>query len=472
MPLPLKRFMGSYLKALQEGNAAVFAGAGLSVPSGHLNWKQLLRGAAEDLSLDINRETDLLALAQYHENEFGRGRMNQVLLDEFCRQAEPNKNHRILAGLPIRSFWTTNYDTLIENALRSVGKSVDVKTSTENLALTVSGHDAVVYKMHGDASAPDRAVLTKNDYETYHNDRRLFMTALQSELASKTFLFIGFSFSDPNLDAVLSRMRSMLGSHVRPHYCLMRQEVRSEEQSDAEFAYAETKQKLKIRDLARYGIHVILVESYERITEVLEELQLLVRRNCVFVSGSAERYADWGEERFYEFGRSMGRALVEHGFRVATGYGLGVGDSVIRGVLQQVNRRKNATEKILHLGCLPDPNAAVAEWSQYRSDMLNMSGVAIFLFGNKIDPSGKPANATGMFEEFEIGHRQGVVPIPVGATRFAAEELWRKVMADFDTYVPNPSLKPYYEDLGVDSGLTDAELVETVMNIITTLASP
>ena len=54
-----------YVKAIQEGNAAVFAGAGLSRPSGFVDWKGLLRPLAEDIDLDVDKEKDLLSVAQF-----------------------------------------------------------------------------------------------------------------------------------------------------------------------------------------------------------------------------------------------------------------------------------------------------------------------------------------------------------------------------------------------------------------------
>ena len=50
--------------------------------------------------------------------------------------------------------------------------------------------------MHGDVERPTDAVLTKDDYERYDMKRPLFRTALQGDLISKTFLFVGFSFED------------------------------------------------------------------------------------------------------------------------------------------------------------------------------------------------------------------------------------------------------------------------------------
>lgn len=83
------------------------------------------------------------------------------MLDKFSRDAEITPNHRILARLPISTYWTTNYDKLVEKALEDAGKRPDVKYTDDQLALTVPHRDAVVYKMHGDISEPAKAVLIK-----------------------------------------------------------------------------------------------------------------------------------------------------------------------------------------------------------------------------------------------------------------------------------------------------------------------
>ena len=172
---PIDSFISVFVEALHNQNAAVFAGAGLSIPAGLVNWKELLRDIASDVGLDVNKENDLITVAQFHVNEHrGRHRINQALIDEFSTRAKITENHKVLAELPIKTYWTTNYDTLIEDSLRAGGKTPDVKITQENLATSVPRRDAVVYKMHGDVSQPDKAILTKDDYETYESTATSF----------------------------------------------------------------------------------------------------------------------------------------------------------------------------------------------------------------------------------------------------------------------------------------------------------
>src|SRR3546814_11051642 len=137
--------------------------------------------------------------------------------------------------------------------------------------------------MHGDVQWPQQAVIYKEQYEKYHVDRAPFITALSGDLVAKTFLFIGFSFTDPNLDYVLSRLHG--GSAKRNHYCFMREAQRTKDDDDELFNYKRRKQDLRIEDLKRFGIKTLLVDEYSDITKKLREIEAHSRKRTVFFSG-------------------------------------------------------------------------------------------------------------------------------------------------------------------------------------------
>jgi hypothetical protein len=475
----IREFIKTYTQAIEESNAAVFAGAGLSKPAGFVNWKELLRDIAQDIELDIDKETDLISIAQYHVNENGgnRGKINQVLIDEFTKDSIITENHKILSQLPINTYWTTNYDTLIEDALKGARKRIDVKITAKNLAFTKPNSDAVVYKMHGDISLPHEAVLTKDDYELYNTKRRLYTTALLGDLVSKTFMFIGFSFDDPNLESILGKIKILLGENQRQHYCFMKKVARDKFKKDEDLFYSEVKQQLKINDLKRFGIKVILVDDYSDITEILRIIWNSFRRKNIFISGSASFYGDWGEQRVFEFATELSKRIIRNDNNIVSGFGLGVGSCIISGALEETyttNSNMNTEERIKArpfpqntTGNIPLPEL----WTKYRTEMIKNVGISIFIFGNKIDiNTNKVVDANGMVEEFELSVSEGIVPIPVGATGFASKKLWIQVMNKFDTYIPDQSLKPLYKFIG-DESRTNIELIEKVIEIINNLVS-
>ena len=151
MMVSISEFQRKYARAIRAGYAAVFAGAGLSRPSGYVDWRELLRNIASDIHLDIDIEQDLVAVAQYYCNEKkSRSQLNELILNEFVSNGRENKGLDILSELPIGTYWTTNYDHLIEDVLQKRGKRVDIKATPKSLATILDGRDTVVYKMHGD----------------------------------------------------------------------------------------------------------------------------------------------------------------------------------------------------------------------------------------------------------------------------------------------------------------------------------
>ena len=275
-------FIQRFLSELEEDNVAIFAGAGLSSSAGYVNWKELLRPLADELNLDIDEEQDLVGVAQFYLNENGRNRISQQLMDEIATAKQPTENHEVLSRLPIKTYWTTNYDKLIEKSLENVGKIVDVKYTNNHLATTKRKRDSIVYKMHGDIDHPDTAVLTKDDYEKYPLRMKPYITALSGDLVSKTFLFIGFSFTDPNLDYIMSRVKAYFEEHQRQHYCIFKQCNESDFENAQLYENAKIKQALLIKDLSRFQIKTILVEKYSDITEMLRRVERAYRRRTIF----------------------------------------------------------------------------------------------------------------------------------------------------------------------------------------------
>lgn len=86
----IERFIEDYSKSLSDGTAAVFAGAGLSIAAGFVDWKGLLRPLAEELSLSLDREHDLVQVAQFHVNRHSnRHDLADLILNQFStRQAK------------------------------------------------------------------------------------------------------------------------------------------------------------------------------------------------------------------------------------------------------------------------------------------------------------------------------------------------------------------------------------------------
>jgi hypothetical protein len=445
----IKEFLKVYGQALKENNAAVFAGAGLSKPCGFVDWKELMREIAANLGLDVDQETDLIAIAQYHINERlgNRSIINQTIIDQFVKDAELSENHRVLARLPVSSYWTTNYDDLIEKAIKEAGKTPDEKKSSQNILQTLPKRDTVVYKMHGDVGQPNDAIIAKEDYETYERKRGAYSIVLRSELLSKTFLFVGFSFDDPNLIYTLSRIKNLLGEEAnaqRTHYFFVKKETDCEKLK---------KQELKIKDLNRYGIRAIVIDEYAEITTILKSLEKFHKRSTVFVSGAVESFEknNQNEDKHKLFVHNLTKNILSNKCKIITGKGKKVGDIVIDGALDYMFST-NYRHLDEYIKMRPFPLEFVREGineedkkkekkirnTRYRDEMLQEAGVALFIYGNKTAEDEKTLkNSNGMEDEFNIAIKKGIKPIPIGATGYTAKQLWDNVMRNFEEYYPS-----------------------------------
>lgn len=460
-------FIKKYTKAINDGGAAIFAGAGLSVPSGYVSWKELLRPLAEEIGLSIDKEHDYLAIAQYYYNKHGnRSGINDAVLEAFTKDVKINESLNIITRLPIDTYWTTNYDHLIEEALKENGRKPDIKITNENLANNLRDCSAIVYKMHGDVQFPNNTVLIKEDYETYRLNREPFTTILKGHLLSKTFLFLGFSFEDPNLSSILSWIKNLLGSNVREHYCLFEEVSIKPKEEQNDFLYRKAKQDLIVDDLKRYGIQAVLLKSYGEIPEILKEIERQCNLNNVFISGSMSLDNEqWTIDSAQTFASGLAQQLVVEGMHVTSGYGLGIGSAVITGVLNEVRNKKYAHfDEYLKLYPFPQPREGEdfrELWHDYRVEIIRKCGVAVFIFGNKEDAMGNRIVANGMIDEFEIAKKQGTVVIPIAATGDAALQIYDEM---YKNKVDYGYLAEYWDKLKFEKDIN--KLSKMIIEII------
>ncbi len=471
-------FINEFAKEINNGDAAIFAGAGFSASLGFVNWKELLRDLAEELELDIDKETDLLSIAQYHFNKFTRSKINTKIINEFTSLSSGSENHKILSRLGIDTFWTTNYDQLIERTLEAEGKTVEKKIRNSDFSRNIKKRDAIVYKMHGDKDSPDEAILTKDDFESYNDKMELFTIALRGELVSKTFLFLGFSFDDPNLEYILGRVKILLKGNTPTHYCFFKEIAESDfndsslsaEQNKENYLYAKIKQGLKIDNLVRYGIRAIMINDYSEITLILSEIEKRVKRKNIFLSGAAHDYSPFSEEDAKDLIHSLSYKLAENQYKIVSGYGLGIGSIVINGALDyKLNSNYRNLDDLLILRPFPQIQSGsktiLEIWTDYRNEMISKAGIVVFVFGNKL-VNGEIKDSNGMEEEFEICIKHNVIPIPIGTTGSVSKSLWKKVTSELTKYYPNHAeLHNAIKELGKDNLSKDEIITNTIKAI-------
>lgn len=127
-----------------------------------------------------------------------------------------------------------------------------------------------------------------------------------------------------------------------------------------------------------------------------------------------------------------------------------------------------------YLYCVLSPKYNLAKksipeiWTDYRNDMISKAGVAIFVFGNKLD-NGNIIPSKGMMEEFEICLKHNVIPIPIGITGWISKELWENVSSNLLKFYPdNAELHKAIQELGREN-ISKEEIITNTIKAINIL---
>ncbi len=467
-----QQLLRDFSKAILSDEAALFIGAGMSVGAGFVDWRGMLRDIATDLELNVDEEHDLIALAQYEYNRNdNRSRLDRKIVEEFRDRAILSNSHRWIARLPIDTIWTTNYDTLLEQAYADAAKTVDVKHRKADLLHRLPHSDVTLFKMHGDVNHADEAVLIKDDYERYEAKRGLFTSRLQGDLTWRHFLFLGFSFTDPNIDYVFSRLRCLLEEKAKnqpPRYCILRG-PKAPKRGEKDYAKLKAQYKRDVRhlphrvaDLGRFNIDVVLVREYSEIEDILKRLSLLVSARSIFVSGSAHEYSPVNRDKMESFCRKLGGEIIKRGFNLVSGFGLGIAGSCIIGAHEQT-RRENSGRIGQRLRLHPFPqtfkNDAERQqiYAEIRRELVQESGVSIFIAGNRLDrATGNIVIADGVLEEFALAKEHSHICIPVPATGGAAARIWNEMQPQLAKYFGSARVKGEFSTLADPAKSEDA----------------
>lgn len=185
------------------------------------------------------------------------------------------------------------------------------------------------------------------------------------------------------------------------------------------------------------------------------------KKRTVFISGSAYEYGRLGASGKF-FIRDLSKALLQNDFKIVSGYGLGVGAHVVDGALEEIHgRKKERINDQLQLFPFPPANHPEKNKHSYRHDMIGRAGIALFVFGNKLEDIAVK-EADGLLKEFEIARSQKAVLIPVGASGYASEKLWNRVVKHYDDYFETREKFELYEQLG-DPSADPESLIDLVI---------
>lgn len=231
-------------KAIKDNKLVLFIGAGASTPLNYPSWKNLVTGILDDLNSDFEKTSDLnfnnlkdyiangtrspLEILSKLENDSKSGHTYKTKAKEYVYRAfnEINttnnldsKIHKLLWELSSKII-TTNYDHILETN-KPIDPNIDI-FGNENSFLTLKSQredSKFLYKIHGDFKNPETIILFESDYKAIYSSNNANEDALGDFFKNKTFLFLGFSLSDPFVNDLFVKIKSLYNNYtVGNHY--------------------------------------------------------------------------------------------------------------------------------------------------------------------------------------------------------------------------------------------------------------
>jgi hypothetical protein len=201
------------------------------------------------------------------------------------------------------SIITYNYDDLLESHLNSLDIDVPYQ-SVYTVGMNTKGDVLPIYHVHGylpeegHLTTSNNITLSESIYHQQYNDVYSWNNIVQiNKFRDYNCLFIGTSFSDPNLRRLLDIAMLQRGPENGSHYIIKRRykeedvKVKLEEILQKNAALLDEKQKANlslnevskslikimesfdVKDAESFGVSTIWVNEYDDIPNVLKEIR-------------------------------------------------------------------------------------------------------------------------------------------------------------------------------------------------------
>jgi len=137
-----------------------------------------------------------------------KNELKEFLEDVFSPQdIHPSYLHKLISLIPFRAIITTNYDNLIEKAYYEINNRFPKILASDNINIDSNVPEQFfVAKIHGDIEDPSTIVLSQIDYMNLLHQSPNYLDFMQKLFKNYTILFIGYSFSDPDIRFIVDKL--------------------------------------------------------------------------------------------------------------------------------------------------------------------------------------------------------------------------------------------------------------------------
>lgn len=450
----IEHFLNIYSQQVLNGDASLFLGSGVSRDSGFPSWSALLQPCADELGITLEHDSDLYSIAQYYVNRNKDSELRKQFSDAINKYMPESPLLNSLLDIPYNSIWTTNYDKLIEKRLESNYIGCNIISNDKDLSNISKRSRVNIYKMNGDVSNITNMVITRDDYEHYAQKHPLLLTFFKRELVSSTFLFVGYSFSDALVLDCLSSLNEFLGKAGNCHYAIMLVDEKVNAQTLYFYEDLNLRYNVKCLSLLKEDIPILIQRLINKIKE-----------KKVFISGAYDSIQEEDAIFADKLSNQLVCKLYDNNYRIATGVGKHLG-TFITGYAHQYLAERCIANPEYFLSMRPFPfhlDLQDDEKIKYRKIMQSDCSAAIFMFGQSktTELNGGYSKtghySQGVYMEYELAKKSGLMIIPIGSTGYESEIIWKEIKNNINEY--------YYLSKKIDK-LHDEKSPEKLSEII------
>lgn len=292
---------------LNRTDTIVFVGSGISRWSGLPSWYGLIDELAyyvdaQGLSAEIIRKelnaNDLLQAASY-----GVDLLTKSQFAEFIRlgcrveTAVPHEIHKEIISLGPSCFVTTNYDQLVEYSFSKWQPDRRPRVVTNNqlteIATIIQARSSnFIFKPHGDINDSESIILTREHYRKLNGEKQSVLRALETLLASRPVVFLGFGLRDLDFLYVKEILANIYKGGTIDHYAIM------PDVSEQERTYWRK----------NFGIHILSYvtsseSGHQQLLDILQQLNESVRENAEKIDTNKNLTVGFTPERILAIAR-------------------------------------------------------------------------------------------------------------------------------------------------------------------------
>jgi hypothetical protein len=292
-------------------NFCFLVGAGLSQPL-FPSWGKLLQTfvskasagslpySETELNGYIEKGEHYLEVADACVQALGATAYRDVMETEFDKEfldSEIPQAYQDLFDLSPKTIFTTNYDRIPERL--SAGRyRAYTNNAAPEAARAFSKAQPLIFKIHGDIGSNESIVLTTADYQRIIHGNSATHSFLASCFSTKTFIFVGFSLSDPHINIILDKLYATNNGIPISHYVFLN----------------ETSQFKADAFSKKYGLKIIQysasTQAHPEVSQFLRALQHTVEAQTVESHSPEHLQIDNEQNLFSHLQQKLGEIFV------------------------------------------------------------------------------------------------------------------------------------------------------------------